>query len=144
MDTDPVVSPAILFSDLTIREFGTNKLSIVGTFTQFNAPSFPFLAPQFFVTLFLTNIQGPVEGLPVTLRIEAEGSGHVLASTSGVVPIPDTHTRADVAQFIFAIPPTLYQVAGRYDVQVLVQNEPVAKQALFIKPLASSTTTERI
>lgn len=144
MDTDPVICPAILFSDLTIREFGTSKLSIIGTFTQFNAPSFPFLAPQFFVTLLLTNIQGPVDALPVTLRIEAEGSGHVLASTSGMVPIPATHSRSDVAQIIFAIPPTLYQAPGRYDVHVLVRNEHTANLPLFVRPITGTTTTGQV
>jgi hypothetical protein len=144
VDTDPVLCPAILFSDLTIREHGTSKLSIIGTFTQFNAPSFPFLAPQFFVTLFLTNIQGPVDGLPVTLRVEAQGSGHVLASTSGMIPIPATHSREDVAQIVFAIPPTVYPAPGQYRVHVLVRNEQVANQALFVRPITGTTTTGQI
>jgi hypothetical protein len=143
MDAEPVVSPSILFSDLTIREFGTDKISLIGTFSQFNAPRFPFLAPLFHVTVLLTNIKGPIESLPVTIRIEAEGSGHVIASTTGQIPLPATHTLADIAQLVFGIPPTQYQAPGRYDVHVLVRNEPIAKRPLFVKPVVSSTTTEK-
>lgn len=141
-DIEPVLCPSILFSDLTVREFGTSKISLIGTFAQFNAPQFPFIAPPFHVTLLLTNIQGPIEQLPVTIRIEAEGSGHVVASTTGSVPIPATHGREDVAQIVFGMPPAQYQAPGRHNVLVLVRNEPIGSRPLFIRPLSSSTTTE--
>jgi len=143
MDTEPVISPSILFSDLTVRESGTDKVSLIGTFSQFNAPRFPFIAPPFHVTVLLTNIRGPIEGLPVTIRIEAEGSGHVVQSVSAPVPIPATHSLTDIAQIVFGIPPTQYQAPGSFEVLVLVRNEAIGKRPLFVKPVVSSTTTEK-
>lgn len=140
MNSDPVVCPAIIFSDLTIREFGTEKISIIGSFAQFNAPQFPFIAPAFHVTFLLTNIQGPMEQLPVTLRIEGKDTGHVIASTTGSISIPPTHTLADIAQIVFGIPPMQIPAPGRYNVHILVRNEAIAERPLFVKSIATSTT----
>jgi len=141
-DIEPALCPSILFSDLTVREFGTDKISLIGTFSQFNAPRFPFIAPPFHVTLLLTNIRGPIDQLPVTVRIEAEGSGHVIVSTSGSIPIPPTHGLADIAQIVFGLPPTQYQTPGRYEVHVLVRNESIGQRPIFVRPITSATTTE--
>src|SRR5262249_49568445 len=84
---EPVVCPAIIFSDGAIREQGTGKLSLIGCFSHFNAPGFPFLSQPFIVTVLLSNIRGPIEHLPVTLRVETPGSAHVLSSVSGEMNI---------------------------------------------------------
>jgi hypothetical protein len=144
MDIDPVICPSIIFSDLTIREVGTDKISLIGSFTQFNAAQFPFVAAPFHITVLLSNIQGPVEALPITMRIEAPGSGHVMASMSGLVPIPPTHTRDDIVQVVFGFAPTQFQGPGKYDVVILVRNEPVGKRSLFVKPMSSSTTSQNL
>ena len=140
MDTDPVICPSIIFSDLTVRESGTDKLSLIGCFTQFNAAHFPFVAAPFHVTVLLTNVQGPAEALPITMRIEEPGSGHVIASMSGSAKILANHSREDIAQIVFGFAPTQYPAPGKYDVVVLVKNEVINRRALFIKPISSSTT----
>jgi len=144
MDIEPVLCQSIIFSDLTIREFGTDKITMVGSFTQFNAPHFPFIAGPFHVTVLVTNIPATGEDLPVTIRVEQSGSGHVLASVSGSITLPPTHTREDVAQVVFGFGPTAYVAPGKYDVVVLVKNEPIGKRPLFIKSISSSTTTQRL
>jgi hypothetical protein len=144
MDTEPVICPSIIFSDLTIREAGTDKVSLIGSFTQFNAIQFPFVAPPFHVTVLLTNIQGSGQALPVTMRIEAADTGHVVGSMSGLAVIPSTHTRDDIAQVVFGFPPTQFPGPGKYEVVILIKNEPVGKRSLFIRPTSSSTTTQNL
>ena len=36
-----------------------------------------------------------------------------------------------------------HQTPGRYEVHVLVSNEPIGKRPIFVKPAATSTTTEK-
>ena len=79
---EPVVLPAIMMSDGAITEVGTGKLSLIGIFTQVNCPTFPFQAPQFVLSTFLTNFRGAPEEVNVTARIEVCGSAQVVASMS--------------------------------------------------------------
>src|SRR5258708_15774037 len=138
---EPVVCPGIIFSDSAIREQGTGKLSIIGSFAQFNSPGFPFLSPQFIVTILLSNIRGPVEALPVTIRIEATGSAHVLVSVSGQMNIGPEITGNEVLEVVFPIPPTMFPQAGTYDVKVLVGSEPINRRQLFIKSVSATPQT---
>jgi len=135
---EPVICPGIIFSDLAIREQGTGKLSLIGCFTHFNAPGFPFLSQQFIATVLLSNIRGPVEHLPVTLRIEAPGSAHVLTSVSGEMNIGAEITQNEILEIVFPIPPTPFQQAGPYEVNVLVGSEALSKRFLFIKSISAS------
>jgi hypothetical protein len=135
---EPVVCPGIIFSDSAIREQGTGKLSIIGSFAHFNSPGFPFLSPQFIVTVLLSNIRGPIEGLPVTIRIEASGSAHVLASVSGQMNIGPEIGGNEVLEVVFPIPPIAFPQAGTYDVNVLVGSEPINRRPLFVRPISAS------
>jgi Family of unknown function (DUF6941) len=135
---EPVVCPGIIFSDSAIREQGTGKLSIIGSFAHFNAPGFPFLSSQFIVTILLSNIRGPIEGLPITVRIEATGSAHVLSSVSGQINLGPEITGNEVLEVVFPIPPVPFQQAGTYDVNVLVGSEFINRRQLFVR---STTAT---
>jgi hypothetical protein len=135
---EPAICPAIIFSDSAIREQGTGKLSIIGSFTHFNSPGFPFLSPQFIVTVLLSNIRGPVERLPVTLRIEAAGSAHVLASVAGEMNVGPEVTQNDTLEIVFPIPPTPFAQAGAYEVNVLVGTEPLNHRALFVRSISAT------
>lgn len=135
---EPVVCPAIIFSDSAIREQGTGKTSLIGCFTHFNAPGFPFLSQQFVVTALLSNIRGPVEHLSVTIRIEAPGSGHVLTSVSGEMNIGPDIAPNEILEVIFPIPPIPFMQAGAYDVNVLVGSEALSKRTLIVKSTSAS------
>ncbi len=138
MEMEPVICPAIIFSDSAIREQGTGKLSIIGSFTHFNAPSTPFLSPLFLVTVLLSNIHGPIDRLPVTLRIETPGTGHVLASVSGELKIEPNITKNEVLEIVFPVGPTPFPQVGSYEIHILVGSESVGKRALFVRSISTN------
>ena len=106
MDIEPVVCPAILLSDTAIREQGTGKVSIIGAFTRLNALGFPFQSPPFVVTVLLANIAGPVDRIPVTVRIEAADTAHVVASITGHFTVPAEITKDDIIEIVAPVPPS--------------------------------------
>ena len=138
MEIEPVVCPAIIFSDSAIREQGTGKLSIIGSFTHFNAPGTPFLSPLFLVTVLLSNFRGPIERLPITLRIEAPGSAHVLASVSGELKIEPKISPNEILEIVIPVGPTPFPQVGEYEVNILVGTESVGKRALFVRSISAT------
>jgi hypothetical protein len=141
MDTEPVICPAIILSDTVIKEQGTGKISIIGAFTRLNALSFPFQSPGFVVTVLLLNIKGPVDRIPITVRIEDANSAHVVASVTGHFTTPPDITMDDILEIVAPIPPSFFHSAGKYEVNVLVGTEPLNKRLLLVKA-ATSTQLE--
>ena len=88
MELEPVLAPNIILSDGAIRELGTNKISFIGTFHNFNCPHFPFQSPPFFVTVSLTNLRGKLERFKIAIRIEHKAS-NLVAASAAIVEIPD-------------------------------------------------------
>jgi len=138
LDAEPVICPAIILSDGAIREHGTNKVSIIGAFDRLNALSFPFLSPPFTVTVLLSNIAGPVERIPFTVRIEAAESAHVVASVTGHITVPAEITKDEVMEIVAPIPPSTFPSAGKYEVNVLVGTEPLDKRILLVKSITAT------
>ena len=135
MSHDPVCS-GLMFSDMVIREQGTGKLSLIGVFSQFNAPGFPFTAPPFYVTAFLTNFQGKVESIELTIRVEESKSAHVLGSVHGTVNIsPDAppFEKHVVIEFPVQIPPARFPEQGIYFVVVLIDGNEVNRRSINIR-----------
>ena len=135
MNYEPACS-GLMFSDMVIREQGTGKLSLIGVFSQFNAPGFPFTAPPFYVTAFLTNFQGKIESIDLTFRIEESKSAHVLGSVHGKVNInPDAppFEKNVVIEFPVQIPPTRFPEQGTYLVVVLIDGTEVFRRTINIR-----------
>ena len=136
---EPVLVNSIILSDLVIREQGTNKISLIGCFNQFNANKFPFNTPPFFVTAAITNITGKVEGaMSVTAIVEEPKSGHVLSSTPGRLqfskdspPIPNSM----IFEIPFPVVPFTIPKAGNYAVKVLFNNQELGKRPLTVNQL---------
>src|SRR5208337_3201349 len=87
MNPHPVLI-GILLSDYVILEQGSGKYSLIGTFNALQSQSFPFIAPNFFVTVLLTNLPQKFEQVNVAVRIESPKSGHVLTSAAGNIKPP--------------------------------------------------------
>jgi len=121
--SDPVCI-SIIFSDLVIREAGTGKNSLIGTFNNFNMPSFPCPAPPFFVTVQLTNLAPNAKEFDVVVRLEDGTNGMILTSVGGHVKLPDgtNLTRESVLEVPMAVPPFFVPKAGHYKVMVLFNN----------------------
>lgn len=138
MDIEPAICPGIIFSDSAIREQGSGKTSIIGSFTHFNAQQFPFQTRHFVVTALVTNIKGPIDNLQITARIEAADSGHVAASVSGNMRVAPENTKDDTFEISFPFPPTTFLSAGAYNVVILVNNEELNRRKLFIRPISGN------
>jgi hypothetical protein len=134
---DPVLCPAIILSDSVIREHGTGKLSLIGSFTTYNFPSVPFMAPPFIVTVLVTNLEGRLERFPITVRIEGARTGHVLASSVAELTMNQEVPRTEIFEVPVPIPPINYPEAGVYKIKVLAQNEALGERDLTVRTLSA-------
>lgn len=126
----------IIFSNLVIKEQGSNKLSLIGTFQHFIVEKYPFRTPHFFVTVTLTNLRGKLENEKVTVRVEQQGTGFVLCSLTADLNSSRDVTRDTGIEVPFPIPHMLVPAAGLYDVVVLLNNNVVGQ-----RPIAFLTRT---
>lgn len=85
IDSEPTLTQGILLSDLSIVEQGTQKRSIIGCFDQLNFRQFPVKIGRFFITAWVTNVQGSVNELDFTIRIQEKSSAHVVFSSSSKI-----------------------------------------------------------
>lgn len=146
-ESEPAVLPFVVLSDAVIREEGTGKLSLIGTFEFFNAPSFPFQCPPFFATVAITNIQmarnageGPKE-VNINVRIEDPNSGHVFGSATGKVGVLEGKSidRDAVIQLPLPFPPMTFNAPGKLRVVLNVDNERLADRVLGVIPRSGAT-----
>ena len=136
---EPVIVSSIILSDLVIREQGTNKISLIGCFNQFNANKFPFNTPPFFITSSITNLTGKIEGvINVTAIVENPHSGHVLSSTPGRLqfskdspPIPNNM----IFEIPFPVVPFSIPKAGIYSVKILFNKQELGSRSLTVNQL---------
>ena len=135
---EPVLCSGILLSDGVIREHGTGKLSVIGCFTTYNFQMFPFVAPPFVVTVLLTNVEGQLQGFPITVRIEGATTGHVLASSMAQLNTEQPVPRTDIFEVPIGIGPVNYPEPGIYKVIVLAQNEDLGHRDLTVRRLGVS------
>ncbi len=128
----------IIFSDSVIREEGTGKLSMIGTFTQYNLPRLPCQVPHFFVTILLTGLNPKDSPLDVTVRIEQNKSGAVLQSVTGQINIKKgaNYSNTDIIELPMLLKP--FTVPEHSDGQkpikvvLLVNNEEIASRNIKV------------
>jgi hypothetical protein len=137
---EPVLCSAIMLSDGVIREHGTGKLSLIGCFTTYNFQMFPFVAPPFVVTVILTNLEGQLQGFPITVRVEGANTGHVLASSMAQLNTDQPVPRTEIFEVPIGIGPVNYPEPGIYKVKVLAQNEDLGHRDLTVRRLGVSQT----
>src|SRR5436190_24392111 len=88
MQIEPHLVAGIIFSDLVIREAGSNKISLIGCFQRFQFPQFPFSTGQWFATEGVIGIRDTTSFI-VKARNEFADSKHVVSSTSAFVEVKD-------------------------------------------------------
>lgn len=138
MPLEPVLCHGIILSDGVIREHGTGKLSLIGCFTTYNFPIFPVVAPPFVVTVLLTNLEGQLQGFPITVRIEAGQTGYVLANSMAQLNTDQPVPRTDIFEVPIGIAPINYPEPGIYKVKVLAQNEDLGQRDLTVRRLGAT------
>jgi len=133
---EPALCKGIMLSDSVIREHGTGKLSLIGCFTTYNLPMLPFVAPPFVVTVLMTNLEGRLQGFPVTVRIEAPGSGYVLANSMAQLNTEVEVPRTEIFEVPIPLGPINYTEPGVYKVKVLAGNEDMGERDLTVRKIA--------
>jgi hypothetical protein len=139
MDTsEPIVIPAIMMSDQVIREAGTNKISLIGVFSVWNASQFPFTAPPFFITPTITNFRNGESSMELNIKIEMP-NGHPIWSMMGNIGflskiIPDFAVLETPVPVLGATFPS----AGRYIIKVLLDGDPVGTRDFRVLPVTAT------
>jgi len=108
---------ALLVCDMVIEDTVTRKKSIIGTFTDIWAQSFPCVQPRMAVYFCLTDAEGTYDMQLKLLNAETE---MLLAHASFSIVIPD---RLVIQDFGVALPPVQFPVAGRYELQIVANKE---------------------
>jgi hypothetical protein len=128
---EPVTIPAVLFSDLMIREANTNKCTLIGIFNQWNCPKFPFQTPPFWVTAFIGNMRG-VKEINITIRLEANASGHVLASLAANIRFPESGIPENaVIEIPLPVNSIVLPFPGVFRAVVLADDEKIAERGFL-------------
>lgn len=84
-DEDIAIVQGIMLCDHIVREEGTRKLSLIGTFSNFTFENFPAISPKFYIVPYLTNLMGEEGKFDLTLRIEEYNSRHCVFSTQSQI-----------------------------------------------------------
>ena len=136
MNIEPVITPFILFSDTVIREEGSGKLSIIGSFQHFNVARFPFVAPPFVVTVCFGNLRGKVDILHLTVRLEHSISGVVMSCVGSEMRLHGEISPSDFFEVPIGLPPCQFTEPGSYSVVVLINNEILGMRPLLIREIS--------
>jgi hypothetical protein len=140
---EPTLVPGIIFSDTVIREEGTGKLSLIGTFQVFNAFRIPFQAQPFFATVEITNLRGILKDVKVCVRIEEADSGHVVASSTASLQTKQEVSHNQTFAIAFPIPMSIFPKAGIYQAVVLLNNEVIGRKNLIVRNVTASPEPEK-
>jgi hypothetical protein len=131
MDSEPVLPSAIIFSDEKIRDQETGKLTLVGVFHRIKTAKFPFTAPAFYATAFVTNLKGGIKQRPIIMNIE-DSTGKVIASATGHLAGSGIIAAGEVAEISFPLPPIVFSAAGCYKAVVLVDKEALGSRGFDV------------
>lgn len=134
MQSEPVLAPAIIFSDSANRDQKTGKITLTNIFHRFQSNRFPFESPAFFATAFISNISGKFENLPVTLKITDEHEDEI-SKAIGHVTTSHAISRNDVAEIAFPVPPTEFARPGYYRAVVSVDDEVLGSRLFLVEEL---------
>jgi hypothetical protein len=137
---DDFVASSILTSDLVVREAGTSKLSIIGTFQGFNAPTLPFVSPRFFIVVSITNFVKTPTALDVTANIVNPQTSQTFASVSGHIQLKEgvNIPRNGYLELAIPVPQVVFPSAGEYEIRILVNNAHAGSRYLVVKPQTST------
>ena len=135
-DSDPVVIHAVLMSDHVIREAGTNKLTLVGIFSVWNCPGFPFITPPFWITVFMTNFRSGTKATDIVVRLEQKQTGMVLGNAAAHVEFAAGHVTPEaMLEIPFRLNAVLIPQPGAYRIVVLSNDEKIAERPFNANPV---------
>lgn len=118
---------ALILSDTVIREAGTNKLSLIGTFNGIFANNFPCTHPSLCVYIAITEGRGRV---PCKLRMTS------LQDNSNVFELPgqiDFGGPASVGELVFQLQQIRFPEPGVYSIEFWTGDELLASRKLNVQ-----------
>jgi hypothetical protein len=127
----PELSAAIVFSDGMIREAGTGKVTLIGSFQILNAASFPFAGAPFFVTAFVEHLPLGVQLLARASLISSDGSE--LGGSAGQLKIDGVVEPGAHIEIPFPMPAITFQAAGAYPIRILIGDQEIGRKTLFLR-----------
>lgn len=122
------VALGLTLCDAVIIEQGTNKASLIGTFSTFRAGQFPFTPLPFCVFAPLTDAQGDAD---VSLTIERLESNERIEEASQRVRFPGRFAEVRV---LFRLATCTFPQSGTYLFTLLVDGEWVAHRRVRVLP----------
>jgi len=126
--SEPVLV-ALLFADRIITE-NNNKKGIIGTFTKFYAPAFPFAFPPWGIYTAFTNIAGKH---PFALTLTRVESSQVVLPING--EFENEHAE-DVVELTFNLGGVLFPGPGRYSMTLHIDGELLGSRILYVEQMA--------
>jgi hypothetical protein len=124
---NPPILLALLLCDSTIREVGTNKLSLIGTFNGLFSRNFPCTHPSLTVYAALTDGRGRV---PCQLRMHYAETRKEVLSLKGHV---DFHDPTGVAELIFQLQQLTFERPGDYEIEFIAEGELLGTRKLRVQ-----------
>ena len=103
---------ALVLCDMIIREVGTNKLSLIGTFNSLSAQTFPCAHPTFWVYVAITEGRGRQTS---KLRITSLSSGLPVFELPGEIEFAGGPTH--VGELVFQLNAIRFDTPGLYAVE---------------------------
>ena len=128
--SNPPVLLSLILCDTALREAGTNKISLIGTFNGLFAPNFPCVHPSLAVYIALTDGRGKV---PCRLRMNALETGQEVFSLQGQVEFKDP---TGVADLIFQIQQLKFEQPGTYALDFIADGELLGTRKLRVQQIA--------
>jgi hypothetical protein len=122
---DAFVKPSIqafLRCDAVIGEVGTNKKTIVGTFTHIGSANFPCLVPQIGLDVCLTDVEGDY-----TFEIELVYLNTGARVGGGQIPeVMKIKDRLAINDIGITLKNVVFPGAGRYEFRLLASGQMIA------------------
>jgi hypothetical protein len=124
---------ALVLCDTIIREVGTNKLSLIGTFHNLFASAFPCTHPTLSIYVAITEVHGRV---PCELRMTSLEDSKTIFRLPGQIEFSGpTH----VAELVFQLQQIQFAHAGVYAVEFWVGNEILTSRRLNVQKMTPQT-----
>jgi len=127
MAARPLVK-AILICDQIIHELGTNKKSLIGIFEDIHIAQFPMRYPRIAVYVNLTDACGKYA---LELRLLHTADGKQIGN--GKTPEVEIDSPLRTCEFALQIQNLVFHAPGKYEFQILANNELLATKAFNVK-----------
>ncbi len=134
---DPTLH-AIVLCDRAIQEKGTNKYTLVGTFTEVKTADFPAVLPELAIYACIAGARGQYE---LELQFVFLDSNQILASVKGVKF--ESKDPLKIAEFAFSIRGMVFPNPGKYEFRFLLNDRLIGHKPLWAVRLEGGTHAGR-